>query len=306
MSGVAVVGATGFVGDAVVERLRTRGVVAKSVRAPRISGTVGAPAPTEQEVDAVAAEIAPCTAVINAAGVADSLAGGIEHLDGANGLLPGLLARACNRLGVRLVHISSAAVQGRRPGLDSTLEYQPFSAYSRSKVMGEQAVLAVGDNVCVYRPPGVHARGRAVTCAVARLASSPLRSVASPGTDNAPQALLENVADAAVTLALYSGVVPRVVHHPAEGITTSGLLTALGSKPPHVVPRAAAQLVVAAAQNACRCSTGLAGQARRLEVLWLGQEQAHSWLTDIGWKPPVGTGGWGRMTIATNMDLEDA
>jgi hypothetical protein len=32
--------------------------------------------------------------------------------------------------------------------------------------------------------------------------------------------------------------------------------------------------------------------ARRLEMLWLGQKQAHSWLTQNGWSPVVGAARW--------------
>lgn len=303
---VAVVGGTGFVGRAVIERLQTRDVAVRIVKAPRVSGTFGAPEPSGALIEALAAELSPCNAVVNAAGASDALSGGLDSLNGANGLLPGFLARACSRLSVRLVHVSSAAVQGRRSKLDSTLERQPFSAYSRSKVMGEQAVLAVGGDICVYRPPGVHARCRAVTRTVARLASSPVSSVASPGTDNAPHALLENVAEAIVTLALHPDAVPTVVHHPSEGITTSDLLTALGNKPPLLVPRAVARLLVRAAQCSGRLSSTIAGQARRLEVLWLGQDQAPSWLTEIGWSPPVGLEGWARLALDRDTELEDA
>lgn len=304
MNHVAVVGGTGYIGSAVMERLHTLGIEAHAVAAPRLSGSFGAPAPSSEVIEGLAKHLLPCTVVVNAAGAADALAGGLDHVDGANGLLPGLLARACDRLRVRLIHISSAAVQGRRTDLDSTLQYQPFSAYSRSKVMGEQAAMAIGGDICIYRPPGVHARNRAVTRAVARLAASPARSVASPGTGNAPHALLENVADAVVTLALYPEAIPSVVHHPSEGITTSELLEVLGGRPPFLVPRAVALLVVHAARATGRLSTLGPGRARRLEMLWLGQSQAHSWLTEVGWSPPVGTEGWAALGPRGDDGLE--
>lgn len=294
---VAVVGATGFVGTAVVERLRHRGVEAFGVAAPRVSGTLGAAAPSDAAVTAVVDTIAGAACVVNAAGLAEATAGGHAELDGANGLMPGLLARACSRLGVRLVHVSSAAVQGGLP-LDSSQRYAPFSPYSRSKVIGEQSVLAIPGEVCVVRPPGVHSPTRSVTRSIMALARSPFSTVAAPGTDNAPQAQLVNVADAIAFLAVHDGPAPRIIHLPAEGITTTDLLTFLGDRPPLAVPRFLARAAVTAARSLGTVSGGLAGHARRLDVLWFGQPQAHSWLTDAGWAPPMGIEGWRHMTAA--------
>lgn len=294
---IAVVGASGFVGSAVVVRLRARGAETIEVRAPRIKGTIGASAPSDDLVAEICELIGDATCVVNAAGMADALAADAETLDGANGLWPGLLARACLRGGQRLVHVSSAAVQGRR-ALDSSEQYAAFSPYSRSKVMGEQAALTSPGEVCVVRPPGVHAPTRPVTRSIISLARSPLSSVAAPGTDNAPQSQLVNVADAIAFLALHEGSVPRIVHVPAEGITTYELLRAVGGRPPQQVPRALAAMIVSAARLTGKHNGRVAGHARRLEVLWFGQTQAPSWLTEAGWLPPAGHEGWSQMTAA--------
>lgn len=293
---VRVFGGTGFIGSAVVSRLREQGVSVSVSRSPRLRGTVGSLPPTVREVERLADTFDDVDCVINAAGVSDALAGEKEMLDGANGLLPGLLARAASLRKIRLVHISSAAVQGRL-SLDSTERYAPFSAYSRSKVIGEHAVLAVGGDVCVFRPPGVHAPNRQVTRSLVSLASSPLSSVASPGSHNSPQAQLGNVADAISVLALYPGRLPRIVHLPSEGVTTSGLLTSLGHQTPMHLPNAFARATIAAANLAGSFSNTLAAHTRRLEILWLGQEQSASWLTQIGWRPPAGIEGWARMSL---------
>lgn len=298
---VAVVGASGFVGRAVVERLRHHGAVVIPVKSPRVSGTVGASAPSSTEVSATAALFGDATCVINAAGISDALQPETETLDGANGLLPGLLARACEQRKARLVHISSSAVQGRLP-LDSREVYASFSPYSRSKAIGEQAVLASTGDVCVFRPPGVHDGTRQVTQSVIRLARSPLSSVASPATDNAPHAQLLNVADAIAFLALYVGPLPRIVHMSSEGIGTAALLTALGGRHPVAIPRSIARLTVSSARLAGRLSSRISGHARRLEILWLGQRQADSWLNDVGWAPPVGPEGWKHMAAVTDQE----
>lgn len=288
---VAVVGASGFVGSAVVKRLRARGVEVLPVTSPRILGTVGHRAPSPAEVSAVGDLFGAATCVVNAAGVSDAVSGDAAVLDGANGLLPGLLARACRERNLRFIHISSAAVQGRGT-LDSSTTYAPFSPYSRSKVIGENAVLAVGGDVCVFRPPGVHAPSRRVTRSVIRLARSPLSTVASPGTGNAPQAQLDNVTDAVAFLATHEGTIPNVVHMPSEGMSTGALLSALGRRHPFAVPRPIAKFMVWTTFRASRLDARLSGYARRLEVLWFGQDQAPSWLSESGWIPPVGPEGW--------------
>lgn len=300
-SRVAVVGSSGFVGSAVVRALTDRGIHVVTVRAPRLSGTIGAPAPSDELVAMVADSFDGAACVINAAGLADALSVSTDTLDGANGLLPGLLAKACHRSGARLVHISSAAVQGDLP-LDSSQVYAPFSPYSRSKVIGEHAVLASDAEVCVLRPPGVHARERAVTQSIARLAASPVSSVAAPGTDNSPQALLTNVADAVAFVALYPGPPPRVVHLPPEGISTAGLLCSLGGRRPVLIPRGLARLALSCAKRIGAWNEGFAGHARRLEVLWLGQVQTPSWLTSAGWSPPNGLDGWQRSSIFNDKE----
>lgn len=303
---VVVVGGSGFVGAAIAERLRARGSEVTCVTSPRISGTVGVLAPSPAEVSAVADLFGTATCIVNAAGVSDAVSGDTDVLDGANGLLPGLLARACRERGLRFIHVSSAAVQGRR-FLDSTDTYAPFSPYSRSKVIGERAVLAVGGDVCIFRPPGVHAPSRQVTRSIIRLARSPLSSVASPGTGNAPQAQLINVADAVAFLATHEGIVPSIVHLPSEGVSTARLLSALGQRHPVVLPRLIARFMVTATRAASTLAAStlhveLTGHVRRLEILWFGQEQAPSWLSTVGWEPPIGPEGWDQMSTVTHKE----
>lgn len=268
---IGVVGSTGFVGSAVVQALRDRGatVVAIDGREPTDAWP----------------EFVKLRSVINCAGVADATSIGTADLEQANVLLPQEIALRADAAGIRFVHVSSAAVQGRIPVLDSSSERRPFSPYSESKARGEEAVLAGTSTAVVYRPPGVHDASRPVTQRLARLAAGRFAIVAR-GTTTSPQALLPNVADAVAFLATSRETPPPIVHHPAEGVSPATLLGALGGRPPRQLPRA---LVVATVRSAFLLGDilpGIAGHARRVEVLMLGQGIADSWLTEAGWAPP--------------------
>ena len=235
--------------------------------------------------------------LVNTTGLADSGRGDVGAMMAANGVLPGVLASACRVAGVRLVHVSSAAVQGRASILDESTRVAPFSVYSASKVAGERAVLAIRDRgVCdVYRPPGVHAAHRSVTRAIGRVARSGLSCTTAPGSDNTAQALLGNVADAVAFLALTELAVPHIVAHPSEKLTTAELLTLLGGHRPRLLPRPVTRAVVVTASAAGRMSPRVAANARRLEVLWFGQDQATSWLSRAGWEAPISRSGWAQI-----------
>lgn len=292
---VGVLGATGFVGSAVAKALADRGALAKKISAPRLVATQGKAISPEHYREAIAAlyvNLDGCTSVVNAAGVADSGAGYQEVVWGANALLPGLIAKVAGAHNIRAVHVSSAAVQGRKTILDASDEVDGFSLYARSKIAGEKAVQEANPFAVIYRPPGVHGPGRPVTHAVSRLAKSPFASVAAPGTDNAPQAQINNVADAIAFLAITRLDPPPIVSHPSEGISTSTLMEELGGKRPAHIPRPLARATVDTAFAFSRVFPRLTSQARRLEVLWFGQKQAPSWLTEVGWRPPVGISGW--------------
>lgn len=289
---VAVIGASGFVGAAVCEALRSHGVDVRAVKAPRLSTS------SEPELLAkaqeLAAELADAGAVVNAAGVADAT-GDSDQLMLANGVLPQVVGIAAQTVGARFVHISSAAVQGNVDTLDSSEATHAFSPYSRSKAEGERRVLQLrraGADAVIYRPPGVHHPSRSVTKQLARLAHSPLASVAGSGDAPTAQALLENVADAVAFLATCDAPVPEIVHHPSENLTTTSLLESLGGRRPRRVPQRVARTLVSALARADRIKPGMAGVSRRAEMLWFGQNQAPSWLQKAGWTPVLPTTHW--------------
>ena len=310
MSRAVVVGASGFVGSHVCEALEARGVEVVRVPAPRLApmsaGEAEAFVEGFETADAASgfAELLGsfrgADAVINAAGDPDASSRDGAALIAANGALPGLLGRLAEAAGVRrFVHVSSAVVQGRRPVLDASDEFDAFSAYARSKALGERSARRSGpaQTVC-YRPPSVHHESRRVTQLTARIAASPLSSVASPGS----QALAANVGDAVAELATIAATPPAVVIHPWEGLSCERLLELLGGRRPRRLPRWFARALVGAGAVAGRLVPAVSANARRIEMVWFGQRQAASWLTEQGWAPPVGEEGWARLRRSPAID----
>lgn len=305
LSNVLVLGSTGFVGSAVCSALEANGHVAHRITTPRINPATMQPE-SENAMSELLKAATRCQAVINAAGVPDATGTSTSLLMAANSSLPGLLANACSAAGVRFVHVSSAAVQGRALALDSSSTTQPFSPYSESKASGESNVLKF-ENTVIYRPPGVHGADRQVTKTIARLARSRFSTVAADGSNNSAQALIENVADAIAYLATCEQTPPRIVAHPSEGLTTRSLLENLGGKEPMTLPRSLARITVALGFAGGRILPSMLGHARRLEMLWFGQDQAVSWLTQAGWTAQKGPEAWRELgrRLAEDKDWKD-
>lgn len=296
---VIVVGASGFVGRNVTEALHDAGHDVVPVRAPRLAPVApsdlhsySAPPTLRHELEE---HFAGADSIVNAAGDPDASSRDLARLCAVNALLPGVLASIaadCSQR-PRFVHVSSAVVQGRAKVLDSSVRVDPFSPYAQSKILGEDAVrrnLPVGH--VIYRPSSVHDPSRRVTRTVARLAGSPLRSIAGGQTRPSPQAHITNVASAVAFLATTEREVPGTVIHPWEGLTTLSLMQLLGGRDPRVVPETYARLIVATLAQAGRLAEPLAANARRIEMMWFGQRQDQSWLSSAGWSPPVGAEGW--------------
>jgi nucleoside-diphosphate-sugar epimerase len=296
---VAVVGATGFVGSAVVGACRAAGHEVRPVRAPRLrSDSLSA---TELGKEAHAAledlpqirdAVQSVDVLVNAAGVADALSRDTSRLYGPNALLPVVLAVASRDANLRqFIHVSSAAVQGRRVVLDESSTRRPFSPYSQSKALAEETLEAVGGATVIYRATSVHGVSRRVTRQLVSFASSAWSSVAGDGSNPTPQVLV-NAVGSAVAHLVAADAPPRIVMHPWEGITTSNLLLWLSGRRPNRIPATLARGVVDTAMSAGRFHGTAAGVARRLEMLWCGQQQADSWLTAAGWESPVGPSDW--------------
>ena len=304
---VSILGGTGFVGQAIVQALQQHGWNTRVISAPRLS--LSRPAPDSalptgafaSEIHELSEQLKRSVAVVNAAGDPNASSQDLKAMLGPNAALPVVAKRAAEIAQVkRYVHVSSSVVQGDRAVLDSTLNLQPFSPYSQAKVYGEQWLLAeplLRTATTIYRPPSVHASGRGVTEKIRTLASSPFSSVAGAGTDQTPQALLENVGDAVRFLVASSDQPPAIVHHPWEGLTSVDLLRLLGQREPRHIPPRLARLTIEALKIAERPVRFLSPNRRRLELLWFGQDVAPSWLEQAGWSSPLGKEKWAALGI---------
>lgn len=289
-----VVGATGFIGSAVSDALYRRGARVRTVAAPRLraDGTdpaslLAQAADMGDERRRLEAAFADADVVINAAGLATPGATDSPELRGANALLPLLLADAADAAGVRrFVHLSSAAVQGHRPFLDESAHVEPFSAYSRAKALGEQALAQRTGGSCsvaTVRATSVQGPGRPTTATLARLAASPLASVAAPGTAPSPVSSVSALVDFVLKVALHPGPVPAVVLQPWEQATVSSVLEAAGGRRPAHLPawfcRSALRTGYALSSLA---GERLHGPLRRVEMMWFGQRQEPGWAEATG------------------------
>ena len=292
---IAVVGASGFIGTAVKKCLIDDGHEVVSVRAPRVEAgeVAGGVDAQEAATSTLTAAFRGVAAVINASGNPDASEQNSDALVAANAVSPAVVARAARLAAVqRLVHVSSAVVQGRRSILDDSDETEEFSSYAFSKAEGERLVRQEFPESTIYRPPSVHAASRRVTSMTARIAGSPMATVAAPGDQPSPQALIGNVAAAVAFLAVTEKAPPAVVIHPWEGLTSLDVMKLLGGKRPLVLPRGVASGVCRVLEQAGTRVPAIAANARRVEMLWFGQQQAQSWLTSVGWTPPHGRDAW--------------
>lgn len=289
-----VLGSTGFIGGRVCAGLEDAGITVRKVPAPRLKSAATDAAGILAEAEALggvrselAAALSGASVVINAAGLATPGGTDSPDLRGANSLLPVLIAEAADDAGVRrFVHLSSAAVQGHRPYLDETSYVQPFSAYSRSKALGERALAARTSRECsavTVRATSVQGPGRPTTATLARLAASPLASVAGAGTAPSPVSSVDSLVQFIITVGQHTGRVPAVVLQPWERSTVAGVLEAAGGRRPVRLP---AWLCRSALWCGYRLSSlageRLHGPLRRLEMMWFGQRQEPGWAESTG------------------------
>lgn len=290
----AVVGATGFIGSALSSTLGSHGITVRYVKAPRLSALSGDAAGILTEAASLAdarqdlfGELEGADVVINAAGLATPSGAETPGLRGANALLPALIADAADDAGVRrFIHLSSAAVQGHRPYLDESAHVEPFSAYSRSKALGE-AVLAAREpgtcSVLSLRATSVQGPARETTATLVRIASTPLSSVAGRGDSPSPASSVDALCEFVVSVGLHRGAMPPVILQPWEGATVASVLQAAGGRKPLHLPvwfcRAALKTgyLVSALLG-----ERLHGVLRRVEMMWFGQRQEPGWAEATG------------------------
>jgi nucleoside-diphosphate-sugar epimerase len=305
---VAVAGATGFIGRHIVRRARAEMVPVIPVPACRVSSS-GRSNPHEaahlwverhdQAYRKLVRALNGVEVIINAAGIAAPGSSSVSDLWFGNVLWPVVLALASADAGTtRLVHVSSAAVQGRRDPLDESLEHATFSLYSESKARAESALVeAWKDGTCprdlvLYRPTSVHGRAREATTSLVRLSRLRYLPLSGSGDQPLPVTLVENVAVAALLLASTADP-PLVALHPWEGMTTARLMETLapGVSRTHL-PDGAVRAALDAIRRLGRASSGLTAFSRKVDLLYLGQRVNARALADRGYVPAVGLEGW--------------
>jgi nucleoside-diphosphate-sugar epimerase len=283
---VAVVGGSGFVGSAVVAALAGHGHTVTALPAPRLVSTATTVAGIRAEAAAAFAaselDLSGFDVVVNAAGLALAQSTKLAEMGGANSLLPAVLQRAAREVGAaRFVHISSAAVQGRMAMLTEEDRVAPDSAYSRSKALAEQALVAGDwDGTVILRPTSVHGRHRGVTKRLAAIARSPFSVVSAPGDQPTPQVHVESVGRAVELLCRPATQPPRLILQPYEGFTVRGFLELMGvGRRPRLLPARLGSSAVAAAFALARVGgSPVWAQARRAEMILQGQPQVSGWL----------------------------
>ena len=317
-----VIGASGFVGSSIVARLNAEGISADPIEAPRL-----APRATDPEIiidearrlegiiDSLADAFAGAHVIVNAAGLAAPNMQDLPALVGANALLPAVIAIAAQRTGVRrMIHLSSAAVQGAKPVLDATEYTEPFSAYSFSKALGEECLLDLYDlieetaaqgrapgsanspypaapshapayvapdhavELCILRATSVQGRGRRTTELFAKMASSPFASVAGAGNRKSPVSSSYALAEFTVKLGRFPGQLPPIVLQPWEGATVNSIMTDAGRRAPKHLPEWLCRGAIKAGYTVSELlNDKFQGSVRKVELMWFGQELDDSW-----------------------------
>jgi nucleoside-diphosphate-sugar epimerase len=235
-----------------------------------------------------------CSVVVNAAGCAEP--GGMDSptLTLANKVLPTLISTLTTRARLpRLVHISSASVQGRLDPLDETNVVQPFSPYSRTKSEAERLLLGGmierPNELAIYRPTSVQSSDRPTTKALVRLAMKPMIPIVGRGEAPLPVCLLENVAGGIVHVALMGAPCQGIFLQPSENMTTRLLLEAFGDNPRLIsLPRPAVWAGLRTIRTITKGSPHRKAQVRRLELLAFGQGVAATALASCGFSPVGG------------------
>jgi nucleoside-diphosphate-sugar epimerase len=241
----------------------------------------------QQAVDELAASIGQVDVVINAAGLATPDAAPSDDLYGANALLPVLVVRAAEAAGVhRVLHLSSAAAQGRRAVLDDSLDASPFSPYSHSKALGERAFLASRrsdscPDLIVVRATSVQGAGRPTTDSLRRIARSPLATVAGDGGHPTVVSSIDGLVDFVTRVAKSDRALGAVMLQPWEGLSAADVLRLAGHREPHRLPLLACRALLACARVAGLVVPEIAGAGRRVELMWLGQRQQSAFVDEF-------------------------
>ncbi len=342
---VALLGASGFVGRHVAAALEARGasvVRLPSLRVPGVSGGVSDGVSDGEEAESaahaffatgtfrdLARAMVGCSAAVNAAGLALPGSRDAAALALANTAVPLVLREAAREAGVpRFVHVSSAAVQGRRDPLDETPDVEPLTPYGRSKALAEQLLLRSpgapppstgpdaapgsararrsadsGPEILIYRATSVQGPGRGMTRMLARLATLPAVPVPRDADRHLPLALAENCGAAVAHLATEPRAAAGIYLHPWEGVTLRNFLSALGVRPlPVPLLGPGFQACAPLASRLLGASPRLLALLRNAELFFLGQGQDAVRLAQTGFSVPVGRGGYSDLAPRSRLD----
>lgn len=254
---IAVTGASGFIGSALVPYLEQRGHEAVKLSRSMLA--------SPQEA------LSGCEVLIHLAGIAHRRNESFAEMDAANRQLPVNLAKCAERAGVaKFIFVSSVYA-----------EISPDTPYGRSKAMAERDLLALdGIEVTVVRPPLVYGRG----------AQGNMKSLLS--LSRLPMPLPFGAADRKRSL-VYIGNLVDALAFVAERMTPGGSIFTVTDNDDVSV----AQIVTAFRRGMGRPAwlfpapwlegaLKLIGAGRLAEKM-LGQLQFDSQaLTAAGWKPP--------------------
>ena len=303
---ICVAGSSGFIGGAVVSAAHRQGVDIVSIRSPRLRVSPDV-APTEaiekwienqrSVYEEMIATLKGSDVLVNAAGLASPTSRVVKSLYGANSTLPGLLATAAAEAGVRrMVHVSSAASQGRLDPLDETPFTAPVTPYADSKARGEAMLLngqvTTPQEIVVYRPTSVQGVNRTMTQQLIRLAGLPAIPTCGRGEAPLPITLIENVAAGIVHVCLASSP-PAIVLQPWEGMTVHRLIECFGQGRLLNVPSPLARSGLGLLRAGGHFVPTLAATSRRLELIAFGQRQDAQALPRLGFTPPLGRAAYG-------------
>ena len=278
-----VLGASGFIGGTLAAHLESLGHEVVKGAAPRLSLATREDAcevvhyASVSDREDLVARFRGADVVINAAGLATPDAPAGDDLYGANSLLPALVAIAAQDAKVpRVIHLSTAAVQGRRQSLDETVDASPFSPYSHSKALGERAFLTSrvpgGTDLLVIRATSVQGPGRRTTETLRRIAQSPLATVAAPGTQPSVVSSVHGLVDFTIKVGSSTEALGAILLQPWEGYSVQDALRVAGGNP-RVLPRWLCVMTLACANAVGYVVPEVAGGGRRLEMMWFGQGQ---------------------------------
>ena len=294
MDFVGVVGSGGFIGSAVAARLEARGIAHRSIS--RISGIDAQPGDplkiatksfqtNSSAFGEILEQFSRLTAIVNCAGAATPTSRDHTNMWQTNTLLPCLLSVLCQASSnqPRLIHVSSAAVQGNSRTLDETPHTNPLSLYASTKASAERALLEAHSykKTTIYRATSVMGAERSISQQLARLYSGPISPIVGSGKAQLPLASLENTADALVFLATHP-TSKQIALHPWEGATQLSVANALRSERAIRVRLPLPSGAERVSRRVTSLPAPLGPILRRVDLQVFGQQQIASTLPDLG------------------------